>query len=64
MFNTCDKYGKLVCWFLHVIYFVVMLMNKHKLNIKKKKKTYWNTLFLDTSMSWFLLQKSAYLAEK
>ena len=30
MFNTCDKYGELFCWFLHVIYFVVILMNKHK----------------------------------
>ena len=28
--DTCDKYGELFCWFLHVIYFVVILMNKHK----------------------------------
>ena len=30
MFNTSDKYGELFCWFLQFIYFVVMLMNKHK----------------------------------
>ena len=30
MFNSCDKYGELYCWLLHFIYFVVILMNKHK----------------------------------
>jgi len=31
MFNSCDKYGELYCWlFVDVIYFVVILMNKHK----------------------------------
>ena len=29
MFNSCDKYGKLYCRLLHVIYFVVILINKH-----------------------------------
>ena len=30
MFNSCDKYCELYCWLLHVIYFVVILINKHK----------------------------------
>jgi hypothetical protein len=31
MFNSCNKYGELYCWlFVDVIYFVVMLLNKHK----------------------------------
>jgi hypothetical protein len=31
MFNSCNKYGELYCWlFVDVIYFVVILMNKHK----------------------------------
>jgi hypothetical protein len=30
MFNSCDKYGELYCWLLHVIYFVFILMTKHK----------------------------------
>jgi hypothetical protein len=30
MFNSCDKHGKLYCWPLHFIYFVVILKNKHK----------------------------------
>jgi hypothetical protein len=31
MFNSCNKYGELYCWlFVDIIYFVVILMNKHK----------------------------------
>jgi hypothetical protein len=30
MLNSFDKYGELYCWLLHVIYFAVILINKHK----------------------------------
>jgi len=30
MFNSCDQYFELYCWLLHVIFLVVILMNKHK----------------------------------
>jgi hypothetical protein len=39
MFNSCNKYGELYCWpFVDIIYFAVILMNKHKFFKKKKKR--------------------------